>query len=231
MNIWHIALKARSFGGILKTSKWHRHSCFKVTLRLKQYPSTVLRWSCHSLLLTCLGHSLFRKACKKARVSGGINELDLQWVGLRKQFYLWSHFISLQYPFHMSSMALWASEYLYSTYRTWDSSFSVFEQQGRRQVVFEKHACFGTVTMKSRNYQLAFISKISVWICWSLFYTYTMRRYIQCWQLSHLKKMLTILHFKKTCEMAEAIRAVVYFLQLCAYKLPESYWLNFQILV
>lgn len=62
VNIWHIALKTRSFGRALKTSKWHWHSCFKVTLSLKQDPSTVLIWSCHNLLLTCLGCSLFREA-------------------------------------------------------------------------------------------------------------------------------------------------------------------------
>lgn len=91
VNIWHIALNPRSSGGVLKTNKWHRHSCFKVTLRFKQYPSTVFIWSCHSLLLTCLGCSLFGEACNKARVSGGISALGLHWVGLRKQFYILSH--------------------------------------------------------------------------------------------------------------------------------------------
>lgn len=43
--------------------------------------------------------------------------------------------------------------------------------------------------------------------------------------------MLTILHIKKMCEMAEAIRVVVIFQYLSAYKLPESYLLNFQIIM
>lgn len=89
VNIWRIALNPRSFGGILKTSKWH--SCFKVTLRFKQYPSTVFIWSFHSLLLTCPDCSLFGETCNRARVSGGISALDLHWVGLRKQFYILSH--------------------------------------------------------------------------------------------------------------------------------------------
>lgn len=43
--------------------------------------------------------------------------------------------------------------------------------------------------------------------------------------------MLTVLHIKKMCEMAEAIRAVVFFQYVSAYKLPELYSLSFQIIV
>lgn len=74
VNIWRIALKSRSFEGILKTSMWHWHSCFKVTLRSKKYPSRVFLWSHCSLVFTCLGNSLFGEACDKARFSGGISK-------------------------------------------------------------------------------------------------------------------------------------------------------------
>lgn len=74
VNIWRIALKPRSSEGILKTSMWHWHSCFKVTLRSKKYPSRVFLWSHRSLVFTCLGNSLFGEACNKARFSGGISK-------------------------------------------------------------------------------------------------------------------------------------------------------------
>lgn len=153
-------------------------------------------------------------------------------MGLRRQFYILSCFIRCSI---LSTWVLWHYRWVNTCtpHTIPETVLPVFLSScGRGNVIFEKLAYFGTVSINSKYYQLAFIYKLSVWICWSLSGTYTMCKYIQYWQPNHLKKFSQYCTSRRCVRwLAEAIRAVVIFQYLSAYKLPESYLLNFQIVV